>query len=512
MKNKIPTYTVCGFIDSGKTSFIKKSITDKNYTYGIIQFEHGDEKIDETENIKVLQIPYRGIKNNIRYISENIYTFLNTHNFDEIWIEVNGIMDFKILDDIFHKKFDKYNRISKILNFKKTMYIGSKNLVTTITGEQNPRIIEQIQRSSIGIINAFNTDNSDSIKYLFKSFNESINISDFNDDTDNIVDNKYIPQPVKLIVFALIIGYGYYLLKNLIPSNIIDINTIVTSLFGIILQSFPFLLLGVIISTIIQIFVPQNFIDSHFPKDPLLGILFSSLVGFIFPVCDCATIPVFRGLVKKGLPVSAAISFMIATPVVNPVVIISTYSAYNGNWKIVFLRCGLGFLCSLIIGLIFTKIDTSDILKLDMPSLSNCSTYANPSDPKAIQFIKHCQGEFLNVAKYLVLGGLISSTIQVIMSNFKIASLSYGTVVSIIIMMLLGFLLSLCSSSDAIIARSLGSNFPFAASLAFLVYGPMIDLKNVILLSSSFKKKFIVKLTCIITIVCFLVLLFLEVL
>lgn len=508
LSNKIPTYTVCGLLDVGKTTFIKKAITDNKYNYGVIQFEYGDVLIEEKDNIKVLLIPTRDIKDNIKYISEKIFNFISGNSFNELWIEVNGLINMKILDDIFHNKFDGFNSVDKYVNFKKTLYIADNNLVNTFLGYQSSEVINQIHRSDIGVI--ADESHYEEIKFVLKSINPEIRPHKITEDIDDAIGSGRIPPFLKLLFFSIIIGCCYYLLKKFIPTNFIDINTVITSLFGIILQSFPFLLIGVIISSIIQIFVPNTWINKYFPKDPLMGILFASFIGFLFPVCDCASIPVFRGLIKKGIPLPAAVSFMIATPVINPVVILSTYSAYNGNWKIVFLRCGLGFLCSLIIGLIFHKIGTQNVLKADLPNLASCSSYAAPDSSKPVQFIKHCQGEFFNVSKFLLIGALISSTVQVIVSNFNLNKAAYGTMISIIIMMSLGFLLSLCSSSDAVIARSMGTNLPFVASLSFLVFGPMLDLKNVILLSSSFNKKFIAKLSAVITLVCFTVMLFMA--
>lgn len=506
MRNKIPTYTVLGFIDSGKTTFINSFLNDSQKIYGVIQFENGDINVHKQDNVKILNIPFREITKNISYTSEKIFSFIKENNFNEIWIESNGIMPLNTLNKIFFNKFNSYNNIAEKLDFRKTIFITDSRLKSFIKSTDNEIITDFILNSNL----AYVINNDENTKKLLLNINNKIKIKNI----ETIKSSIYKPfsinhiKPIAIILSVLVL----YCILYYIPKNniIIPINTIITLLSGIILQSFPFLLLGIIISSCIQIFMPTNFLDKYFPKDPILGIIFAAAIGICFPVCDCATIPVFRGLIKKGLPISSAVSFMIATPIINPIVILSTYNAYNGDLRIVFLRCGLGFLAALIIGLIFHILKTKNILKEGEILSLNCKTYFKNNDSNIIKLLKHTQGEFLDVAKYLILGALISSIIQVYLSKINWSATTYSTLSSILIMMSMGFLLSLCSSSDVIIAKGFGNNFPFISILSFLIYGPMIDLKNIILLSESFKKKFIFQLTAIITIVCMAIILFLN--
>ena len=136
----------------------------------------------------------------------------------------------------------------------------------------------------------------------------------------------------------------------------------ILAFLGIILQAFPFLITGVLLSSLIQLFVSKQFIERHFPKNIPLGILFSLMGGFCLPVCDCVSIPVFRSLVKKGIPLTSAVIFMTAAPVINPVVILSTYYAFNGNMRIVAVRILLGIFCSVCIGLSFLIREPKEVL------------------------------------------------------------------------------------------------------------------------------------------------------
>ncbi|HCX61767.1 MAG TPA: permease, partial [Clostridiales bacterium] len=89
-------------------------------------------------------------------------------------------------------------------------------------------------------------------------------------------------------------------------------------------------------------------------------------------------------------------------------------------------------------------------------------------------------------------------------SVFVSAQNGTALAISMIIMMVMAFVLSLCSSSDAVVARSFANQFPMGALMGFLVFGPMMDIKNVMMLSSGFSKSFIGRFLFTSFVVCFL--------
>ena len=201
---------------------------------------------------------------------------------------------------------------------------------------------------------------------------------------------------------------------------------------------------------------------------------------------------------------------MTATPVINPVVIISTYYAFGGNWETVLTRVGLGLVSALAIGLILGVWCSKENIfhsRYDK-FMCSCGCYemneANATlKEKFSLFLRHSQMEFFHVGKYLIIGTLISVIFQTIgFGRINLQNQS-GYAVSIIMMMFMAFALSLCSSSDAVIARSFANQVPAGAIMAFLVFGPMIDIKNVLMLSSGFSKKFIGKLVLTAFVICF---------
>lgn len=250
-----------------------------------------------------------------------------------------------------------------------------------------------------------------------------------------------------------------------------------TIFMGVFLQAVPFLILGVLLSSAIQIYVSEKWISGIFSKKTVSAMLCGILAEFFLPVCACASIPVLKSLVKKGGPLPAAICFMTASPVINPVVILSTYYAYNGSIKAVLCRCITGMICSFLIGISFVMKKPENYFKVDteMGSFCTCGCYVSGNasggrEEKFWQFCIHARTEFYTVAKYLLAGIGISTVFQ--MLNLTKA----GTIgnkwmpVSVLVMMLLAFLLSLCSSSDAVVARSITGITNSIPALGFLAF------------------------------------------
>lgn len=294
------------------------------------------------------------------------------------------------------------------------------------------------------------------------------------------------------------------------------------SFTGIILQAFPFLLAGTLISSVIQIFISETFIEKHFPKSTFKSFLFAIFGGFCLPVCDCVSVPVFKTLIKKGVPLQASIVFMLVSPVINPVVIASTYYAFAGNMKAVLSRICIGTIACIITGLTFyIKSPLSvlpsyrntlgksfslgkNTLKNDEESQKNKNSSDSTSFLRKISSVfELAKREFFGVSVYLITGALISSVIQPFSSS--LTSLNHSMTARILVMLFLAFALSLCSSSDAVVSKTFLNQFGFAPVLGFLIFGPMMDVKNFLMLWGTISGKFAVRLAVTSFAVCFAV-------
>jgi len=276
---------------------------------------------------------------------------------------------------------------------------------------------------------------------------------------------------------------------------------------SMILEALPFILIGSIASSVIQIYVSEDIVKRILPKSRIISIIFAAFMGLFIPICECAIVPITRSLMKKGIPIAVAVVFMLTVPIVNPVVIASTFYAFK-DINIVLIRVFGGITCAIIIGLlveIFTKRNEQVIKSTsEYENICDCGCetidyFYNKS--KLRLCLEHANKEFLNILRYYIFGSFLSSLFVVIVKEDFIEQYSKGIILPIVIMMLLAFLLSLCSEADAFIAKGFLEYFGIPAVSAFLILGPMLDLKNAIIISSYFKKSFTVKIITLIVLI-----------
>lgn len=311
-----------------------------------------------------------------------------------------------------------------------------------------------------------------------------------------------------IIVLVFLMGYLYKVYgMNFNKGEIGDFATIFTS---IILEAVPFILIGSFISAIIQIYVSEDTITKLIPNGSVLAYFEAAFAGILFPVCECAIIPITRRLIKKGLPTGVGVTFMLAVPIINPIVIMSTYYAFYNKQGMVLLRVFGGFAAAIIIGMIVNAIQGNNSpLLLNYSNNDNycscgCNSYFGEQN-KIKKIIEHTNREFLDITRYLIFGAFISSVFQVMASTGSFKFISNNKVLVIIFMMFLAFVLSLCSEADAFVGRTFLSQYSFSGVAAFLILGPMIDIKSLIMLSGTFKKSFVVKLVMTTIIVVFII-------
>ena len=280
-------------------------------------------------------------------------------------------------------------------------------------------------------------------------------------------------------------------------------HNIAVVFMSIFFESLPFLLLGSIISAIIEHFVSDETFEKIIPKNIFLASLTGVFMGFFIPACDCAVIPISKRLIKKGVPINVAISFMLSSPIINPVVLLSTYYAfYRIDRKIFFLRLIFGVVISLIIGIIMGLLFKDKVTKDD--NKEECSCHHHEAKEKAAtHIIKHTASDLFDVVKYLMIGALIASLCQVLMPKSAINLFSNNKILSIIVLMIFAYLISLCSTSDSFVGKSLLSTFTESSIVAYLLLGPMIDIKNTVVLLGNYKTKFVATLISLIFIVIF---------
>jgi hypothetical protein len=242
-------------------------------------------------------------------------------------------------------------------------------------------------------------------------------------------------------------------------------------------------------------------------------------MGVIFPVCECAIIPVVRRLLKKGIPLSAAIAFLLGGPIVNPLVAASTAVAYFADWSVMMHRMILGYVIAvavgLLMGLFFSKIKAvrNEVFSDQNPiSGATLCDHRKPAalGEKITLAVNHAANDFFDIGRFLVIGAFFAAVVQTLVPRQVFAALTDTPALSILIMMVMAILLNLCSEADAFVAASFRSTpVPLPAQLAFMILGPMLDIKLIIMYFNVFRIRAIVTLAALVFSMVFLSMVFL---
>jgi uncharacterized membrane protein YraQ (UPF0718 family) len=277
-----------------------------------------------------------------------------------------------------------------------------------------------------------------------------------------------------------------------------SLRTFVTVFLGIFIEALPFLLLGTLASGLVEEFVGQETMSRLAPRNRLRAALTGALMGLAFPVCECGVVPLTRRLLRKGLPLPVGVSFLLAAPVINPVVILSTFAAFG--WGPVLLgRVFLTLLIALSVGLIFGLAPRPlQLLQLSAwPTVSggDGSTRSGAAAIRASLSLRLTRSlavaadEFFEMGRYLVLGSLLSAAMQTVVPQPTLLSIGSGALSSVVAMLALAFVLSVCSTVDAFLALAFVNTFTTGSILGFLVFGPMVDVKSVLMFLSVFRRR-----------------------
>ncbi len=289
------------------------------------------------------------------------------------------------------------------------------------------------------------------------------------------------------------------------------------SFSAVLWEAMPFIVLGAVVAGILEEFLPQEFITKLLPKSVIPAVMIGAILGLLFPMCECGIVVVMRRLLRKGLPLSCCIAYMLAGPIINLVVIGSTWIAFRDHKigpEMVGLRVGLGFVVActtaLIVHLQYRKYGNTlltalaappPVAEAPMPDAQAATADVPPPAPRQPLFVRignisaTALHDFVDITVFLILGAVLASLARSYITPDQIESLSTNQpYLAIPAMMLLAVLMCLCSEADAFVAASF-TKMHVSAKLAFLVLGPMLDLKLILMFTRVFRLRLIVTIS-----------------
>ena len=284
-----------------------------------------------------------------------------------------------------------------------------------------------------------------------------------------------------------------------------DISIFAMAATSIFIEATPFLLLGSFIGAVIEVLVSEKTLLRFVPSNPVGQVAAGLFAGMLLPTCECGIVPVARRLLLKNVPPRAAIPYMMAAPVVNPVVLGSTLFAFQGDVSVVVLRVLMVLVPALILGFTLGDASPRDVLKpqpIDLQRLGEleekhaghdhghgCGCGCGAADEnrfKAVLF--HTGAEFVSMGRFLIFGAIVAAGFKTFLPPEILEIFSAHGWLAITGLMILAILLSICSEADAFVAASFVS-FPTTAKVAFMAIGPMVDLKLIPMFFAVFHKR-----------------------
>ncbi|GHD68529.1 permease [Streptomyces mirabilis] len=261
---------------------------------------------------------------------------------------------------------------------------------------------------------------------------------------------------------------------------------------AVAVQGVPFLLLGTLVSAAIGAFVPEKVFSRLLPRNPALAVPVAGAAGVVLPGCECASVPVAGSLMRRGVAPAAALAFLLSAPAINPVVLVATSIAFPGKPMMVFARLAASLTTAVVMGWLWVRFGRDEWLRL--PTAPRPRTDADTS--RWDDFRAGLQHDFLHAGGFLVLGAAAAATFNIAVPRSVLDVFTGSAWLSVALLAVLAVVLCVCSEADAFVAASL-TGFSPTARLAFMVVGPMVDLKLIALQAGTFGKAFAVRFSSV---------------
>lgn len=261
-----------------------------------------------------------------------------------------------------------------------------------------------------------------------------------------------------------------------------------TLAISVLIESLPFVVLGVILSIVVQVWLPPGVIERWMPQRAWARRAVLSLLGMLIPVCECGNVPFARGLMMRGFSVPETMTFLMAAPIVNPIVIITTHQAFGFDDGILIARLLGGYAIANLIGWLYSRHPDPDALITER-FRDACAVAEQTDAGKAARTITQLIVELRAVMPALVIGSALAGGVQVLVPRETLLAIGSNPALSIIAMIALAMVVSICSNVDAFFALSFASTFTPGSIVAFLLVGPLVDVKMLALLRTTFRTR-----------------------
>ncbi|MFF7684359.1 permease [Microbacterium sp. NPDC007973] len=298
-----------------------------------------------------------------------------------------------------------------------------------------------------------------------------------------------------VLAVAVVVRVSTVGADNPLPSVLSDGITLAAS---VVVESLPFVILGVVISIAVQLWVPTRAMDAIVPRRGILRRAVLSLLGVILPVCECGNVPLARGLMMRGFSVADSVTFLLAAPILNPITLVTTYQAFGWSDGILISRLVGGFVIANLVGWLVSLHPDPSRMLTPAWAVACAVSVQERSRPSPRRVAAMFRDEMSAMLPALFFGAAIAGLIQVAVSRETLVGVGGHPVYGVLALIALAFVIAICSNVDAFFALSLASSFSPGALISFLVFGPMIDVKMLAMLSTTFRARALAVITVVV--------------
>ena len=269
-----------------------------------------------------------------------------------------------------------------------------------------------------------------------------------------------------------------------------------TFLISIVVEALPFVVLGIMVSVAVQVWLLEGWLLRRLPKRRWARQITISLLGVFVPVCECGNVPLARGLLVQGLSVSESLVFLLAAPVLNPVTIITTQQAFANDPVVLAGRMAGGFVIANVVGWVFMRRRRDELLQPDF--IKTCQISRHIHERRWVRSLELFRHEASHMLPALLFGAAVAALVQVAVPREILLTLGSNPAWSIAAMLVLAFVISICSNVDAFFALAFKDTFTAGSLVSFLVFGPMIDIKLLSLMRTTYQPKVLMQVSLLV--------------
>jgi uncharacterized membrane protein YraQ (UPF0718 family) len=253
----------------------------------------------------------------------------------------------------------------------------------------------------------------------------------------------------------------------------------------------PYLVAGIILTTIIKLFLSKAWIGTFFRGNRNISILFAALIGVVAPLGSYVVIPLTAALFTLGVPLPVLMALLVSSPLIDPTLFMLTAGAFGMKFALV--RLASAFLLGLIAGYGTLLLINFRFIKIEtiVPRESELSMPVAVTPETSVsfrQFGRELYRMTVFISKYFFLAIVLAALIKILTPpNLMIRIFGSNSIMAVVASTGAGIPFYVCGGAAIPVIQQLADlGLSQGAALAFFISGPITKISNLVLMHSAF--------------------------